>query len=94
MRDRFGNCLVEFDFDVDLQNLGEKWPQSTRTLTLPGPLVDVMLVILPLDSLLCCSSSLTFGVTQLLIYRLDTHSIIPIYFSLLAIFALFSTDHK
>ena len=48
-------------------------------MTSPWPLFDEMLVSLPLDNLLCCSSSLPFGVTQLSIYRLD---IIPIYFAL------------
>ena len=60
-------------------------------MTSPWPLFDEMLVSLPLDNLLCCSSSLPFGVTQLSIYRLD---IIPIYLCPVAIFALLSTENN
>ena len=83
---RFG--MIELDYDVNLQRLKRKFPPKYESydMTLPWPLFDEMLVSLPLDNLLCCSSSLTFGVTQLSIYRLD---IIPIYLSPLAISALF-----
>ena len=80
-KDHSGNRF-EFDYDVYLQCLkcsDEKWPQFDQNMTSPWPLFDEMLVSLPLDNLLCCSSSLPFGVTQLSIYRLD---IIPIYFAL------------